>query len=151
MKKLFVLFVLMSMVVPTMAAIAAVDKPIDCCKIIKKIEIAGEPLSPFIVNDCVRALDGDCSAFPSCVEKGTEKWGVICVLNVMNSGLNWVFVFLMILVVILTVLGAIEIMNTADPAKSIAGRNKIMMAAVGLLVALIARAVPSLVKAVLGY
>ncbi len=148
MKKLFVLLVLASVVVPMATAMAAGDKPVDCCRMVKGMTLSGET---FAENECPKAAGGDCTGLVCTRQEDTEKWGVFCILNVLNAGLNWVFVFLMIFVVILTILGAIDIMNQSDPAKSITGRNKIMMAAVGLLIALIARAVPSLVKAVLGY
>ena len=69
----------------------------------------------------------------------------------MNIVINIIFIGLMILVIIMVLMGAFKLMTAAgDTAKVTAGRNQIMYAAIGLIVALVAKAVPSIVSALFG-
>jgi hypothetical protein len=70
----------------------------------------------------------------------------------MNAAVDWIFVVLVVLAVVFTILGAFNIiMSQGDPGKVDSGRNYIMFAAIGLIAAFIARAIPSIVKAIMGY
>ena len=65
---------------------------------------------------------------------------------------DWAFLVIVAIVVILVILGALNIMTSAgSPEKVKAGRDQIMYAAIGMLIAIIARAVPSIVRAIVGY
>jgi hypothetical protein len=87
----------------------------------------------------------------STVSDSNTAWGIICFLNMMNIVINIIFIGLMILVIIMVLLGAFKLMTAAgDTAKVTAGRNQIMYAAIGLIVALVAKAVPSIVSALFG-
>ena len=79
------------------------------------------------------------------------RWGLICTLNTINIVTNWIFIGLVAIAVFLVLMGAFKLMTAGGNTANVsAGRNYIMYAAIGLLVALVARAVPSLVQSLLG-
>ncbi|MFH0788741.1 MAG: hypothetical protein V2B13_14160 [Pseudomonadota bacterium] len=87
-----------------------------------------------------------------CPSGGTEKWGAFALLNTINTLVDWVFAFLVIFAVFYVIMGAYNILTSSgSPEKVSSGRNFILYAAIGLLVAFIARAIPSLVRAIMGF
>jgi hypothetical protein len=84
----------------------------------------------------------------SCI---TDKWGMLCLLNTIYNITDWIFVILMALAVIFVIIGAFTLVTAAgSPEKVSSGRNYIMYAAIGIVVALLARAIPALVKMIVG-
>ncbi|MEK7172782.1 MAG: hypothetical protein AAB740_02290, partial [Patescibacteria group bacterium] len=64
---------------------------------------------------------------------------------------NWIFYIMMIVVVILFVVaGAKYMMSSGDPEKTKAAKGLIIYGIVGLVIALIARLIPSVVKLIVG-
>ena len=121
-----------SMVLPVVSL--AETAPVTSCKIV----------TSFTYND-VPYSAGDT------VSDSNSSWGIICFLNMMNIVLNIIFIGLMILVIIMVLMGAFKLMTAAgDTAKVTAGRNQIMYAAIGLIVALVAKALPSIVSGLFG-
>ena len=138
---LFLAILIVSMVLPVIAS-----AQIECCKLSKAITLDGVTYG---ANAIVGPTGGTCPL--GGISSVTDKWGVICFLNMMNIVINWIFIALMILVIILVLMGAFKLMTAAgDTAKVTAGRNQIMYAAIGLIVALVARAVPSIVRSIFG-
>lgn len=85
------------------------------------------------------------------VDDTNNKWGLICALNSVNIITNWIFIGLMTIAIFLVLIGAFYLMTAAGNATNVTkGRNFIMYAAIGLLVALLARVIPSIVTALLG-
>lgn len=77
----------------------------------------------------------------------TKACGFCCLMSTIYFVTDMVFLVLMMLVVIFVLIGAANILTAAGNADKInTGRDYIMYAAVGLAVALFARAVPALVK-----
>ncbi len=128
---LLLAILVVSLIFPNMAS--AID-PITGCKMAETINYNGNPYTKgTTVND------------------SNPDWGAVCTLNMLNVVLNWIFAALMIFVIIMVLLGAFSLMSAAgDPAKVAKGRNQIMYAAIGLIVALLARAFPSLVQVLFG-
>ncbi|MDP2926701.1 MAG: hypothetical protein Q8N65_01000 [bacterium] len=144
MKKILFVLLFASLIMPMVGLAQA--GPEDCCKIRRNITIDGTPCATGTV---VGPTGGTCSMGINCV---TEKWGLFCAMNTIYAITDWVFLFLVLIVILLVIFGAFQIMvSSGDAAKVKEGRDKIMYAAIGLLVALISRAVPSIVKAILGY
>lgn len=78
-------------------------------------------------------------------------WAMCCVFNAILTVTDWVFVIIMALVVLLVIWGAFDIVTAAGSTEKVgAGRQKIIYALIGLAVALLARAIPSIVRALLG-
>jgi hypothetical protein len=73
-----------------------------------------------------------------------------CVLDTIYSVTDWIFIFVLSLVVIFVLIGAFYILTAAgSPEKMNTGRSYIIWAIVGALVAALAKAVPTIVKALL--
>lgn len=81
----------------------------------------------------------------------TKAWGMCCALNAVYKITNWIFIVLVFLAVIFFLIGAYTLITAAgDPTKVASGRNYILYAIIGLAVAFLARAVPSVAKAIIG-
>lgn len=138
---LFLGILIASMVLPVVAS-----AQIECCKLAKAISLDG---IDYGAASIVGPDGGTCPL--GAISSTTDKWGVICFLNMMNIVINWIFIALMILVIILVLLGAYDIMTAGGNTEKVTlGRTRIMYAAVGLVVALVARAVPSIVRSIFG-
>jgi len=74
-----------------------------------------------------------------------------CLLNTIYSVTNWIFVILVGVVTIFVILGAFTIVTAAgSPEKLKSGKDYILYAAIGLLVAFLAKAIPGIVKIIVG-
>lgn len=147
MKKFLSALVLISLfAVLVVPQIASAQIP-DCCKLKKAITIDTETGA---AGDIVGPTGGFCPI--GTITVTTEKWGLFCLINTINTVVDWIFLVLIVVVVIFVLMGAISILTAAgDPEKVSKGRDYILYAAIGLLLAFLARAVPSIVKAVMGY
>lgn len=84
-------------------------------------------------------------------EVSIAEHGMCCLLNTLYSITDWIFIVLMGLVGIFVIIGAFTLVTAAgSPEKVTSGRNYIMYAAIGLVVALLAKAVPNMIKMMAG-
>lgn len=91
----------------------------------------------------------------SCPEKDNpaniETQGVCCLLNTIYNVTDWIFVILIALATVFVIIGALLLLFAAGSTERIAtGRNYIIYAAIGLAVGFLARAVPGLVRLIMG-
>ena len=81
--------------------------------------------------------DGDC--------------GMCCLLNGVYNATDWIFVILMAVASLMIIFGAVLFTTSqGDPEKTNKARSLILYAAVGIAVALFARAVPPVIKMIIG-
>jgi hypothetical protein len=74
-----------------------------------------------------------------------------CVVSAIYRITDWIFFFLMAIVVIMVLLGAFSLLTAGgEPDKIARGRNYILWAAVGFIVALLAWTVPGIAKLIMG-
>ena len=102
------------------------------------------------INDCddVFTAAGDTCDYDA---NPDVPCALCCLMATINYAVNWIFVFLVALVVILVLVGAYYILTAAGSDEKISkGRDYIMFAAIGLALALFARAVPAIVKFIVG-
>ena len=79
------------------------------------------------------------------------KCGVCCLLNTLYNITDWIFVILVGLASVFVIIGAMTLlMSAGDPSKLSSGRNYILWAAMGLVVGLLAKAIPAIVKLAVG-
>lgn len=77
--------------------------------------------------------------------------GACCLLNAIYNVTDWIFVFLLALATVFVILGAIFLLTAAGAPERIAtGRNYIIYAMIGLAIAFVAKAVPGIVKLIVG-
>lgn len=80
-----------------------------------------------------------------------QTCGVCCIMDTIYTVTDWIFVFVVTLVVIFILLGAFSILTAAGtPEKVATGRSYIIYACIGMFVALLAKAIPWIVRNVLG-
>ncbi|MFA5013627.1 MAG: pilin [Candidatus Paceibacterota bacterium] len=91
---------------------------------------------------------GDCIFNDSAAEK---PCAICCLFNTLYTVIDWIFAILMVVVALMIILGAVTFVTSAgDPTKTATAKNYILWAVIGLVVALFAKAVPPLVKLVMG-
>ncbi len=77
--------------------------------------------------------------------------GSCCVIDVIFTIVDWVFVIVIAISAIMVIWGGYNlIMSAGDPARVATGRNYLLYSIVGVIVAFIAKALPAIIKAVLG-
>jgi hypothetical protein len=128
MKKVFTLGLLIALALP----LIALSQPATSCTITNNIGITG----------CSLGL---------CDFTANNLCGICCVMNAIFTVTNWIFFALIAVVALLVIWGGFSIATAGGaPDKVNAGRNYILFAMLGFGVALLARAIPSIVKALLG-
>ncbi len=81
----------------------------------------------------------------------TLTCGVCCVMDTVYTVTDWIFVAVVIIVSIFILWGAFNLLTAAgSPEKIKLGRDQIIYAAIGMLVALLAKAIPWIVRNVIG-
>jgi len=99
----------------------------------------------------IRDLTSINAACTSGATVAIADYGMCCLVNTIYSITDWIFYILMAFVGIMIVIGAFSIITAAGaPEKVTSGRNYILYAIIGMVVAFFARAIPSMVKALVG-
>ena len=102
-----------------------------------------------------------CDTCPNNVCKFEETYGsgadavsgaTCCLFNTILVATDWMFLIIMVVVVIFIVFGAFTLLTSGGSEEGVKkGRNYIIFALVGLAVALFSRALPFLVKSIMGF
>ena len=80
-----------------------------------------------------------------------EDYGMCCLVNTIYSITDWIFYILMAFVGVMIIIGAFTIITAGGaPEKVTSGRNYVLYAVIGMVVAFFARAIPAIVKTVIG-
>ncbi len=116
------------------------------------------PQAPYYCN--IRSLDrvknitglGTKCQTPCRFDYPDLECATCCLVSTLVNVTDWIFIFLMAIVIIFVLFGAFYILTAGgDTEKVSKGRNFIIYAAVGLLIALLARAVPAIVMTIGGF
>lgn len=135
---------------------SAIETPPECCELRAPIDLGGTEGGA----DAAICIKGAHAGYPGTIcqqDNATpdcprKNWGMYCVMNTLTSVVDWIFVILVALAAILIIFGAFMILTSGgSPEKVTSGRNYILYAAVGLLVAFLAKAVPGVVRMVSGF
>ena len=119
------------------------NTPTNPCKLVKSKTIGG-----LAETECAKPSD---TTDVSLVDYYSDQWGMICLINMVYYVTNWIFCLMMIAVVILFVVaGAKYMMSSGDPEKTKGAKNTMIYAIIGLVIALIAKLVPSVVRMIVG-
>jgi hypothetical protein len=134
MKKAFLSLILISLLAVIALPTMVLAQPVESCTL-------RHDLTDFDAGCDIGLVD----------ESVTSAWGMCCMLDAIYTVVDWIFFGLIALVALFTILGAFDILTAAgDPEKVSKGRARIMYAMIGLAIALLSRAVPSVVKALIG-
>lgn len=138
MKKIFLFLAVSFFVVAPLVAQAQVNiEAKDKCNIGREINI----------NSGGRTID--CPTGEVSMTSGDGA--MCCLVNSIYNIVDWIFVILVALAGIFIIIGAMNIITAGgDSAKVDTGRKYIMYAAIGLFVAFLARAIPTVVVSIIG-
>jgi len=145
MKKVLISLVLGGMLAVLLIPAIASAQPRECCDLSSNIKYGA---TTYDEDDCVgpneAALD-DCTCTGD--EQETSDWGTVCLLNSVNKIFNWIFVVIVALVGIMVIIGAFTIITAGGSAENVGkGRNYILFAMIGMVVALLAKVIPAIVR-----
>jgi len=109
--------------------------PVEGCTLRHTIDIVSDTVTT--ENAIITSADAD--------------WGMICLLDAVYSVTDWIFYGLLSLVTVFTVYGGFIIVTAgSDPEKVKEGRQLVIWATVGLIVAFLSRVIPSIAEGVVG-
>ena len=112
---------------------------------------AAGPVESCTLKHDVKDVDAACVKGATVKESVTKAWGLCCTLDGVYTATDWVFAGIMALVIIFILIGGFYILTAAGaPERVASGRQFIVWACIGLAVALGAKAIPAIVKALLG-
>jgi hypothetical protein len=144
MKKILSVLISASIVAGAVAPMAALAQPAESCTLKHDGLTDIDPV-------CVNGREV-CDVGGPCPSNGeTTSWGMCCILDAVYTVTDWIFIGLVAIVSVLTIWGGVTISTAGGSEEKITkGRNYILFAMVGLAVALLSKAVPSVVKALIG-
>ena len=105
-------------------------------------------------GDCVAATGDDCElkGVTELIECESQEWGTICLLNSLYNVTNWIFFFFLAIAILIGVLSGYMFMTAAgDPGKVEKARALLMYMTIGLVIAAVAKVIPTLVRTVVGF
>ena len=162
-KNLALILILASLLFP-MAGFG--QQVISCCKLVRTIKYETVTYDGGIwvseskttaTNECAPGapiINIDCNLNPNAVNSAncaTPDWGTLCLINAISKITNWVTYIALSVVAVMVIMGALSITTAAgNPEKVTTGRNYILFAVVGLVVAILSRAIPSIAARIVG-
>ena len=94
------------------------------------------------------------SVDPACSKGASveiDKYGMCCLLNTLYNVTDWMFIALIGLAVIFVIIGGFTFVTAGGSTeKTQAGRNYLLYAAIGILIGFLAKAIPAIVKMMMG-
>jgi len=147
MKKILVILTLLVFLIPLL--VSAQKEIPNCCKIGRTVELEG---TTYAEGKYVGGEDTCNVTTPHvATDYKTKKWGLICFLSAVEVATDWIFTFLMTFVGVMIILGAFFTVTAGgSPERQKKGKDFILFAVIGMIVGLLAKAVPSLIGALLG-
>ena len=147
MNKIIPVLVLVILFVPMVAF--SLEKVKECCILHATFELEGVTCDKNTVAAPDSTAASDCTGTYCTGSKST--WGMFCILSSIHRVTDWVSYLLFAFVGVMVILGAFTIVTAGGaPDKVATGRNYILYAVIGLIVALFARAIPAMAKAIIG-
>jgi hypothetical protein len=76
---------------------------------------------------------------------------ICCLMSTINQIINWIFVILLTVAVLVAIIGAYNIITAGGSTEKVeTGRKFIMYAIIGVIVAIFAKAIPAIAKMLVG-
>ena len=113
---------------------------------------AGAPEGCTITQDLSGLTGIECPSSGECLfDSTTYDCGMCCLMNSIYTVTDWIFVILVAFAAIMVLWGAFTLLTAGGaPEKITSGRNYILYAVIGLAVGLFAKAIPALVRVIMG-
>ena len=111
---------------------------------------AAEPIDGCTLKHDI-TINGVMTASGVVVTESDANWGMLCLLDAVYSVTDWIFYGLLSLVSVLTIWGGFMIVTGGgDPEKVKKGKDYIIYAVIGLVVAFLSNAIPSIAEGIVG-
>ena len=162
-KGLLTIIILLSLILPF---VASAQQVITCCQLVRTITYNNVTYNRniWISEGATSALNECAPGSPvipvasSCPTAGTAaancwtaEWGTLCLINVVSKITNWVTYIALAVVAVMVIIGALNITTAAgNPEKVTSGRNYILFGVVGLIIAILSRAIPAIAARIVG-
>ncbi len=104
-------------------------------------------------GDCVGNTENKCTlkGVEETIEIESQEWGTVCLLNSIYNVTNWIFFFFLAIAILIGVIAGYYFMTSAgDETKLGKARSMLTYMAIGLIVAALAKVIPTLVRTVVG-
>ncbi len=122
--------------------------PQECCTMSKRITVENQTCN---VGDIAGPLVGGGCDIGSGINCRRGNWPMLCLLSTIYRVADWVFFVVLAISTVMVIAGGVIITTAGgDPGKVTTGRNYITYAMLGLLVALLSKAIPAVARALLG-
>jgi len=144
MKKYIILGLTLAVLILPLMSSAQPAGPAECCQAHQKFTAPnGQVIEK---GEWIGKSGGYCPATTSLAYAG-DDWGIVCLLNTTINVTNWVFYIMMIISVLFVIVGGFLYMTSGgDPDKAGKGRQMITYAMIGIVIALLARVIPAIVR-----
>jgi hypothetical protein len=167
MKKVVSYLAILSLIVVLIVPSLVSAQVSECCKLRRDIEVRDKTYQKDLIvgfrslkaTECrFGAVDEACTDTDGngIIDQTTDcysedRGGSVCLINTIYSITDWIFYILMAFVGIMIIIGAFTIITAGgSPEKVTSGRNYVLYAVIGMVVAFFARAIPAIVKTVIG-
>jgi len=113
--------------------------------------IAAEPISGCILKHNITIGDTTGDEGDIISEGDDDNWGMLCLLDAVYSVTDWIFYSLLALVTVFTIWGGFLIVTAGGEAEKVSkGRDFVIYATVGLIVAFLSKVIPSIAEGIVG-
>ena len=124
------------------------DGPLSGCTTSHDIKMPG-----YVATSSLTLIEDDATAtrYGSGSGEINEDWGMVCLLDSVYSVTDWIFYGLLALVSVLTIWGGFTIVTAGDDSEKVKkGKDFVVYATVGLIVAFLSRVIPSIAEGIVG-
>ncbi|HPZ74243.1 MAG TPA: pilin [Candidatus Pacearchaeota archaeon] len=156
MKKFFAVIltlVMVSLIAAPMIASAQTGAK-ECCKVKRSYNdfyCGDTPTGGNPTRDKVVGASTGAACPEGTVNCATKDWGTICLMETVYNVTDWIFYIVLSIAVIFGVISGFMFMTSSgDPTKTEKARNLLMYMAIGLVVAALAKVIPSIVRTMVG-
>ncbi len=123
----------------------------ESCKLVRPISIEGKSVpKDSVVTSGTKSVKDATDAELASKSLAVKEWGTICLLNTINTLIDWAFfILLSIAFVFIAVAGFIWMTAGANPEKQGLAGKMIAAALVGIVIAIVARMIPAILTGIL--
>lgn len=142
---------LAGLMMPALASAQVAAGPSPCCKLkIDVTDVNAQCVVGAVVGQRVMEAGsgvGQCPDGAVVAAKAVPEWGLCCMINTINSVTSWAFYILMLVSVVFIIIGGFTFVTAGgDPEKAGKGKSYIVYAVIGVVIGMLARIIPALVK-----
>ena len=118
------------------------------CKVYKDFNLPPGCFKSYDLNaQKLESVSEDTIYGPPGSTNGATCWPAICLMSTIYKITDWVFFFVFALSVVFVIMGAVYYLTSSGETEKITkGKNFILYAVIGLVIAVFARAIPEIVK-----